>query len=129
MYDARLKCDRAEDKDGPLCYKQTHWVDNWMNNDVHKAILGVHPGLNFTSCDNSITFDFLLHGDGMYPTYRLLPELVNSGIRLLVYAGKAGESSLIDKRYCDLVCVPLRYVVQLYGMILFGAVSIPANRE
>ncbi|PPQ72306.1 hypothetical protein CVT24_004583 [Panaeolus cyanescens] len=89
MYDARLKCDRAEDKDGPLCYKQTAWVDKWMNDPEHKIALGVSPQRNFTSCNLDVNVEFLVRGDGMYPTYRLLPELVNSGIRLLVYSGNA----------------------------------------
>jgi cathepsin A (carboxypeptidase C) len=35
---------------------------------------------------------FLFQGDGMHNSALLLPELVNDGVRLLVYAGNAGTS-------------------------------------
>lgn len=31
MYDSRLKCDRAPEKDGPLCYRQMGWIEEYMN--------------------------------------------------------------------------------------------------
>lgn len=34
----------------------------------------------------------MLQGDGMHNSALLLPELVNDGVRLLVYAGNAGMS-------------------------------------
>lgn len=34
---------------------------------------------------------FTLNGDGMHNSALLLPELVDAGVRLLVYAGNAGE--------------------------------------
>jgi hypothetical protein len=39
-YDVRKKCDKAEDKDGPLCYKQMGYVEKWMNRPEIKAELG-----------------------------------------------------------------------------------------
>ncbi|KAJ7696129.1 serine carboxypeptidase [Mycena olivaceomarginata] len=62
-YDLRKKCDAADRPEH--CYKRTPWVETWMNNPKVKAALGVHNAA------------------------KLLPELINDGVRLLVYAGKA----------------------------------------
>ncbi len=38
MYDTRRTCDRAEDKDGPLCYKEMGWIETLMNRaDIKKG--------------------------------------------------------------------------------------------
>ncbi|KAG5639177.1 hypothetical protein H0H81_006081 [Sphagnurus paluster] len=87
-YDVRRKCDRSTD--GDLCYKQLLWVETWMNNPAHKAALGVNPELTFASCNMDVNKAFVMQGDGMHNSAALLPELVNDGIRLLVYAGNAG---------------------------------------
>ncbi|KAF5317633.1 hypothetical protein D9611_014972 [Ephemerocybe angulata] len=71
-YDARRPCDRS--KDGDLCYKQMTWIENWLNNPKIKTTLGVNPDLNFAPATWSAV---------------LLPELINDGVRLLVYAGNA----------------------------------------
>jgi len=31
MYDARKKCDKAPEKDGPLCYKEMGWMETYLN--------------------------------------------------------------------------------------------------
>ncbi|KAF9036830.1 carboxypeptidase C [Panaeolus papilionaceus] len=88
-YDVRRKCNRAENADGPLCYKQMGWIETWMNTPSNKAALGVNPELTFASCNTDVNQAFTMNGDGMHNSAALLPELVNSGIRLLVYAGNA----------------------------------------
>lgn len=35
---------------------------------------------------------FVMQGDGMHRSAALLPDLIEDGVRLLVYAGNAGES-------------------------------------
>lgn len=92
-YDVRRTCNRAEDKDGPLCYKQMQWIEEWMNNPANKAALGVDPTRHFASCNMEVNQAFTLNGDGMHNSALLLPELVDAGVRLLVYAGNAGEFS------------------------------------
>jgi len=62
-----------------------------MNIPSNKAELGVDPNLEFQSCNMKVNQDFMLEGDGMHNSAMLLPELVNNGIRLLVYAGNAGS--------------------------------------
>jgi len=90
-YDVRLKCDRSETKDGPLCYKQMGWIETWLNDPSNKAALGVNPSRTFESCNMQVNQAFALNGDGMHNSALLLPELVDAGVRLLVYAGNAGE--------------------------------------
>ncbi|OBZ78042.1 Carboxypeptidase Y A [Grifola frondosa] len=86
-YDVRVKCDRS--KDGDLCYKQMSWIDTWMNDPAHKRELGVDPSLQFASCNTQVNQAFTLQGDGSHNSAKLLPELLEDGIRLLIYAGNA----------------------------------------
>jgi len=86
-YDVRKKCDRS--KDGDLCYRQMGWIETWMNDPKNKVALGVDPERTFTSCNMEVNQAFMLQGDGMHNSAALLPDLVNDGIRLLVYAGNA----------------------------------------
>ncbi|TFK34920.1 carboxypeptidase C [Crucibulum laeve] len=86
-YDVRRKCDRA--KDGDLCYVQMKWIETWMNDPKNKVALGVNPDRTFASCNMDVNQAFTMNGDGMHNSALLLPELVNDGVRLLVYAGNA----------------------------------------
>ncbi|KAG6330315.1 hypothetical protein ID866_8775 [Astraeus odoratus] len=86
-YDARRTCDREED--GPLCYKQMSWIETYLNTPEIKAALGIAPQRQFTACNMAVNQAFLMQGDAVRNTAALLPELVNNGIRLLVYAGVA----------------------------------------
>jgi cathepsin A (carboxypeptidase C) len=90
LYDVRLKCDRSKDADGPLCYKQLGWIETWMNDAKNKAALGADPSTTFESCNMQINQGFMYQGDGMHNSALLLPELIDDGVRLLVYAGNAG---------------------------------------
>lgn len=125
MYDVRKKCDKAEDKDGPvrhvklrsssandqLCYKEMGWMETYMNKPEVKKQLGAPADITFQSCNMGINQAFLLQGDGMHNSGALLPELVNNGIRLLLYAGEADmreypslnlqEARLMDSRQLD----------------------------
>lgn len=86
-----------------------------MNEPSHKAALGVNPNREFASCNMEVNQAFTANGDGMHNSAALLPELINDGVRLLVYAGNAG------KFLCTDYCMPhwftfvLRYDVQLHG--------------
>jgi cathepsin A (carboxypeptidase C) len=88
-YDVRKKCDRQ--KDGNLCYKAMQWIETWMNHPKNKAALGVNPDKTFESCNMEVNQAFTMNGDGMHNSANLLPDLINDGIRLLVYAGNAGK--------------------------------------
>lgn len=89
-YDARRPCDPATD--GPLCYQEMGWIETYLNQPDVKAALGVNPQRKFESCNMAINQAFLFQGDSMHNTPALLPPLINDGVRLLVYAGNAGES-------------------------------------
>lgn len=65
-----------------------------MNDASNKAALGVDPSRTFASCNMDVNRDFMMQGDGMKNSAALLPELVDAGIRLLVYAGNAGMCCL-----------------------------------
>jgi cathepsin A (carboxypeptidase C) len=71
------------------------WIDTWMNNPAHKVALGVNPDRTFESCNFDVNRAFTLNGDGMHNSAVLLPELVDGGVRLLVYAGNAGSCLLL----------------------------------
>jgi cathepsin A (carboxypeptidase C) len=67
------------------------WIETWLNDPKHKAELGVDPNLKFESCNMAINQAFTMQGDMMHSTHLLLPELINDGVRLLIYAGNAGS--------------------------------------
>ena len=87
-YDVRKPC-----VGGDTCYEELNWVDTFMNNATVKAQLGVDPARNFTGGSAVVYLSFRASGDGMRNSAPLLTDLVNDGIRLLVYAGNAGTFS------------------------------------
>ncbi|WVQ81660.1 hypothetical protein IAT38_003785 [Cryptococcus sp. DSM 104549] len=89
MYDVRRKCDKSEDADGPLCYREMGWMETYLNKPAVKKELGAPDGVTFQSCNMQINQNFLLHGDGMHYAGGLLPELIEAGIRVLIYSGEA----------------------------------------
>jgi carboxypeptidase C (cathepsin A) len=89
LYDVRKKCDRA--RDGDLCYQGILWVQTWMNDPKNKKALGVNPSATFESCNMQVNQDFAVQGDGMRNSAALLTDIINDGVRLLVYAGNAGK--------------------------------------
>lgn len=95
----RRKCDRATD--GDLCYKQMAWIDEYMNQPQVKRALGVDSALEFASCNSEILQAFAFQGDGAHNRATLLPPLIEDGIRLLVYAGRA-----------DMVC---NFIVRVFA--------------
>ena len=95
MYDVRKKCDKS--KDGDLCYREMNWIDTWMNERKHMEALGVDPSRKFASCNMEVNQAFTLQGDGAHNSAILLPDLINDGVRLLVYAGNAGASQKVER--------------------------------
>lgn len=61
-----------------------------MNNPTVRKELGANPSLAFQSCNMQVNQDFTFQADGMRNSALLLTDLVNEGVRLLVYAGNAG---------------------------------------
>ncbi|OCF31325.1 cathepsin A (carboxypeptidase C) [Kwoniella heveanensis BCC8398] len=89
MYDVRRTCDKSPDKDGQLCYREMGWMETYLNKPEVKAQLGAPDNVQFQSCNMQINQNFLLQGDGMHNAGALLPELIESGIRVLIYSGEA----------------------------------------
>jgi len=88
LYDVRRSCDRSEDKDGPLCYKQMEWIDVYMNKPEVKKQFGVPDSLEFQSCNMEINRAFQMAGDSVHNSAALIPSMVEDGIRFLIYAGE-----------------------------------------
>ncbi|KEP49632.1 serine carboxypeptidase [Rhizoctonia solani 123E] len=86
-YDVRRKCNKAED--GDLCYRQLEWIETFMNDEKVKSELGAVGNREFKSCNMQVNQAFMMQGDGMHNAAALLPELIEDGVRLLIYAGNA----------------------------------------
>jgi hypothetical protein len=90
------------------------WVDTYLNQPSVKAELGVSPDQKFATCNMEVNQAFTFSGDWSNSAL-LLPELVNGGVRLLVYAGNAGEfffariSSLSLSERCGSCAAPLMH--------------------
>ncbi|KAJ6536304.1 Alpha/Beta hydrolase protein [Mycena capillaripes] len=83
LHDIRLPCET-----NPDCYEEDNWVDEYMNRLDVRTALGVDPRApEFVGCNNDMIVEFMSQGDGMRDTKSVVPELVDEGIRLLVYAG------------------------------------------
>lgn len=85
-----------------------------MNDPKHKAELGVSLDIDFQACSRGVNQAFALQGDGVHNSAALLPELINDGIRLLVYAGNAGEVFFFGNFRIEIIDTFGRYDVQLY---------------
>ncbi|MBW0479329.1 hypothetical protein O181_019044 [Austropuccinia psidii MF-1] len=84
-YDVRMDCDRDVN---PLCYDEMNWIENYLNREEIRQELGVPSGIQFESCNYDVNRAFQLSGDNMHNSASLLPQLLNNGIRLLIYAGE-----------------------------------------
>ena len=83
VYDVRTKCE----PNNPLCYGIIRDIEAYMNNpDVQRSI-GVDR--KFTGCNMDINLKFLMNGDWMKPIVKLIPGILDSNVRVLIYAGDA----------------------------------------
>lgn len=60
-----------------------------MNLNSTKEALGVNTSIEFTTCNPRVHQDFVNEGELIHDSSHFLVDLVNDGIRLLVYAGTA----------------------------------------
>ncbi|CAL1694743.1 unnamed protein product [Somion occarium] len=72
-----------------MCYEELDWATLWMNEPEVKKSLGVDANRTFTNCNMDVNQRFYVQGQAMHNSAALLPELINNGVRLLVYAGNA----------------------------------------
>ncbi|KAI9034268.1 Alpha/Beta hydrolase protein [Hyaloraphidium curvatum] len=84
VYDVRKKCEG-----GNLCYPILGDIEKYLNQPQVKKALGVDPDRKFVSCNMQINQEFVMKGDWMKPFVRMLPPLLNDGLRVLIYAGDA----------------------------------------
>ncbi|RKP39608.1 Alpha/Beta hydrolase protein [Dimargaris cristalligena] len=82
-YDVREPCES-----GGLCYPIIGAIEKYLNRPEVKAELGADVE-KYQGCNMNVNMGFNLAGDWMKPYMRYLPELLESGIRILVYAGDA----------------------------------------
>ncbi|KAF8602094.1 serine carboxypeptidase [Ceratobasidium sp. AG-I] len=83
-YDARLKCNSTE-----ACYASEGWITTYLNNPLVKKELGVPLDLDFEVCKEEMEERFLKSGDVARSSAVLLPELIEAGLRVLIYVGEA----------------------------------------
>jgi cathepsin A (carboxypeptidase C) len=76
-YDMRLKCEKP-----PLCYDFAE-IDVFLNSPEVQRQLGVHK--RWQSCDMAVNLQFVF--DFMRDYDQMLPELLEDGIRVLIYVG------------------------------------------
>lgn len=62
-------------------------METYLNKPEVKEQLGVHPEANFASCNMEVNRAFLMTGDSQHNSAALLPDMLASGIRVLIYAG------------------------------------------
>ncbi|KAK9765664.1 hypothetical protein K7432_005832 [Basidiobolus ranarum] len=84
IYDIRTKCEPG----AQLCYSILNGLTKYLNRPEIMSELGAEVK-GFKSCDTSVYFGFLMAGDWMKPYHLNIPELLEDGIRVLVYAGDA----------------------------------------
>ncbi|KAI8996993.1 Alpha/Beta hydrolase protein [Pilobolus umbonatus] len=83
-YDIRRKCD--EDTDG--CYIIMNSIEKYADSDEVKDSLGVAKEVSkFESCSNSVGYRFYQTGDGAKDFTSNVADTLESGIRVLLYAG------------------------------------------
>merc|ERR1712167_216512 len=78
-YDLRLKCGA-----NPLCYNFTA-METFMKSPAVKKALGIPAGHNWVECNRLVDMAFV--GDWMKNYQTQIPDLLASGVNVLIYAG------------------------------------------
>ncbi|KEP50122.1 serine carboxypeptidase [Rhizoctonia solani 123E] len=85
-YDARMKCGHKEDSE---CYDASRWIPMYLNRPEIRNELGGNPNVVFESCNTVVHRNFIKSGDVARNSAPLLPELIDDGVRMLIYVGDA----------------------------------------
>jgi cathepsin A (carboxypeptidase C) len=81
-YDMRIKCAKP-----PLCYDFSN-VGTYLKRPEVLAAIGVDDAhKNWQSCNKLVTIGFELDGDWMKSYQQMIPDQLNAGIKVLIYAG------------------------------------------
>jgi cathepsin A (carboxypeptidase C) len=112
FHDIRMPCET-----NPDCYAELDWMTEYMIRLDVRTALGVDPRApKFVECNTDMLVEFMSQGDGMRDTKSVVTELVDEGIRLLVYAGNAGAFALhVNYPLPVLIKLGSRFGVQLHG--------------
>jgi len=79
-YDMRIKCAKP-----PLCYDFSN-VGTYLSRPEVQKTLGVQ-GRKWADCNRVVALEFELAGDWMKDFQQMIPDQLNSGIKVLIYAG------------------------------------------
>lgn len=85
IYDVRKLCPHHPDN--PDCYDIIYDIQTYLNQPDVQDILGVD--VPFKTCKRNINRNFMLSGDMMHPYVNYVGPLLDSGVKVLVYAGDA----------------------------------------
>ena len=80
VYDMRVPCAVP-----PLCYDFSN-VGTYLARPEVQAALGV-TGQKWKDCNHAVALEFELSGDWMHNFQTMIPDQLESGIRVLIYAG------------------------------------------
>ena len=81
-YDMRIKCAKP-----PLCYDFSY-VGTYLKRPEVLAAIGVDGSKHkWSSCNKLVTLGFELAGDWMKSYQQMIPDQLESGIKVLIYAG------------------------------------------
>lgn len=80
VYDMRIDCEFP-----PLCYDFSN-VDTFLAQPRVQQILGV-TGQKWQDCNKAVTLAFVLSGDEIHHFQQTIPDQLNDGIRVMMYAG------------------------------------------
>lgn len=80
-YDMRIKCAKP-----PLCYDFSN-VGTYLERPEVLSAIGVDSKHKWSSCNKLVTIGFELAGDWMKSYQQMIPDQLNDGIKVLIYAG------------------------------------------
>ncbi|KAJ2998268.1 hypothetical protein HDV02_004688 [Globomyces sp. JEL0801] len=83
MYDIRQRCN---DVNG-MCVSEMDSIVHYLNQPHVQSDLGVD--MKFSACQFNITMNFMMDGDWLRPYVEYIPALLNSNVKVLIYAGDA----------------------------------------
>ncbi|KAJ3407021.1 hypothetical protein CcCBS67573_g00130 [Chytriomyces confervae] len=83
IYDIRQKCD----PNNPLCYSILGDIEAYLNQPDIQEALGVDVA--YKGCNMEVNQRFMLAGDWMRPYVNLMPNILEEGVKVLIYAGDA----------------------------------------
>ncbi|RKO96338.1 peptidase S10, serine carboxypeptidase, partial [Caulochytrium protostelioides] len=83
VYDVRTDCAPGS----KLCYPILEDIEAWLNLPAVQSELGVDRA--YQGCNFDVNRNFVMQGDWPLPFQQLLVPLLESGVRILIYAGDA----------------------------------------